>query len=110
MSKFSTIFHELEDDAKIVFAGARTELMTDVDTLATKLKSDIPPIGYAIIKGAILTSEATSGTWSAKLVSAVGIVAAQFAAKGIPVVINDIVAAITAIIASLNAEKTKLSA
>ncbi len=105
MSSFGDWFKTITNDVKAEFSGAKSELVTDAEALAAKLKSDVTPIAYAIIQSAVATAEVTGGTWEAKLFAAVVNVTQAFTTKGIPVVINDIVAAITAIVAQVNSSK-----
>ncbi len=110
MSEFTDLVHKYEADVKLAFTGARNDLITETDALATKLKADLTPIGYAILQTSVAAAEVSGGAWNVKLLTAVTTASAAFAQKGLPVIINDLVAGITAIIASLNAEKTKISA
>lgn len=50
------------------------------------------------------------GAWQVKLLAAVTTASAAFAKQGLPIIINDMVAAITAIVGQMNAAKTKLAA
>ena len=109
MSAFHDFMKTIEDDVKAEFTSAKSQLVSDAENLASTLKTDITPVAYAILQSAVAAAETAGGAWNVKLLAAVTTAAAQFAAKGIPVIINDIVAAITAIIASVNAEKAKLA-
>ena len=104
MSYFGKLLAELKSS----ISSGSSKIKADGEALFTQIDKDITPVGYTILQGAVMTAEATGGAWNVKLAAAIASASATFAQQGLPVVINDMVAVITTIVADMKKEAATL--